>query len=134
MRSTLDHAQKVPTPYGCRWCGIAQRAHARQWAPIIGMHQWQEPSQEQIKERMTRRRADRLAAKPAVYHATTAWAADHTGESADPYCADCRTDGCRPWMRIQSRLDRQRWALAQGLPGSSSGASGDWGGDEPWPF
>ncbi|WP_432053720.1 hypothetical protein [Streptomyces sp. bgisy022] len=76
---------------------------------------------------MQSRRAARLNAEPARYHATTGWAADHTGESGEPYCADCKTDGCRPWMRIQDRLDRQRWGTPR-----NQGGTGGWGGDAPW--
>jgi hypothetical protein len=60
-------------------------------------------------EEMRRRRAGRLAAPPAVYHATTATAPDHTGESGIDYCADCKTDVCHRWNRVQARLDRQRY-------------------------
>jgi len=48
-----------------------------------------------LKARLHARRAARLTAEPTKYHATTAWAADATGESGEPYCADCKTDGCR---------------------------------------
>jgi hypothetical protein len=115
-------------PYGCTWCGDEQHHHGSQWAPIIGLHQWIEPSLDMIWERMMRRRADRLAAKPAKYHATTAWAADGTGESGDPYCADCKTDGCRLWLRVQARLDKQRW----GIPVKTRASARGWGGGEPW--
>lgn len=115
-------------PYGCRWCGDEQHHHGHQWAPIIGMHQWIEPSQAAILERMRRRRAMRLNAEPAKYHATTAWAADATGEEGIPFCADCKTDACRPWTRIQTRLDQIRW----GIPRKVRRTTGGWGGDEPW--
>jgi len=47
----------VPNPSGCRWCGLDQRGHARQWKPPVGWHAWEQPTQEQIKERMRARRA-----------------------------------------------------------------------------
>jgi hypothetical protein len=122
------------SPYGCSWCGDEKFHHGSQWAPIIGMHEWREPSQAMVLERMTRRRADRLAALPAVYHATTAWAADHTGESADPYCADCKTDVCHRWSRIQARLDQQRYGLPRRIRRSRKAVGCGWGGTEPWPF
>ncbi|MEU8469529.1 hypothetical protein AB0F30_16670 [Streptomyces sp. NPDC029006] len=99
------------SPYGCAWCGDEKHHHGSQWAPIIGLHTWRRPTQDQIKERMWRRLNARLNAGPLKYHATTAWAPDHTGESADPYCADCKTDVCHRWSRIQTRLDQQRWGM-----------------------
>lgn len=71
-------------PSGCRWCGIDQREHARQWKPPVGWHQWTQPTQAMILERMRRRRGNRKNAAPALYHAVTGWAADHTGESGEP--------------------------------------------------
>lgn len=125
------------SPYGCRWCGDERHHHGSQWAPIIGMHGWLAPSQAMLLERMTSRRSDRLAALPPVFHATTGWAADHTGESADPYCADCKTDGCPRWARIQARLDQQRFGLPRRVRRtrkSPARSGGGWGGDQPWPF
>jgi hypothetical protein len=129
--TTITRNRNIPAPYGCRWCGDEKRRHGRQWIPTVGLHQWSEPTQEQIKERMRCRRSVRLNPEPVQHHARTAWAADHTGESADPYCADCKTDGCSRWMRIQDRLDRQRWGLPKPSRRRSTGA---WGRDEPWPF
>ncbi|MFD7705671.1 hypothetical protein [Streptomyces sp. NPDC059786] len=103
-------------PYGCSWCGDERHHHGSQWAPIIGLHQWVEPDQKLILARMTSRRADRFAAEPPKYHATTGWAVDDTGESADEYCADCKTDGCPRYWRIQDRLDRQEAARRAALP------------------
>lgn len=122
------------SPYGCRWCGIEQRRHGRRWNPVVGVHQWVEPGQAMILERMTRRRADRFAALPPVFHATTGWAADHTGESADPYCADCGREACPRWNRIQTRLDQQRYGLPRRVRRSRKAKAGGWGGNEPWPF
>lgn len=47
------------TPFGCRWCGIPQRGHGRQWTEPAGWHQWVQPTAEQIKMRMLDRRARR---------------------------------------------------------------------------
>ena len=96
---------------GCRWCGITKHEHYRRWSRTIGWHTWTRLTDRQILARMLARRNARLNAVPAVYHATTAWAPDLTGESADPYCADCKTDYCPRWTRIQTRLDQQRWGL-----------------------
>lgn len=49
----------LPTPNGCRWCGIPKGSHGWQWLPGQGMHQWEQPTQEQIKARMKARRAAR---------------------------------------------------------------------------
>lgn len=118
---------KFESPYGCRWCGVQQRHHGRRYKLPVGMHAWEAPWPQIILMRMRRRRAARLNAEPALYHATTAWAADATGESGEPYCADCRTDGCRKWIRIQARLDEIRW----GIPRNPRGGS-NWGGDVPF--
>lgn len=52
-------AAPAPTPNGCRYDGIDQRAHGRQWTPDAGWHAWKQPTQEQIKTRMRARRANR---------------------------------------------------------------------------
>lgn len=123
------------SPYGCRWCGVQQRHHGRRYKLPIGMHAWEAPWTSTILIRMRRRRWARLNADPTLYHAATGWSPDHTGESADPYCADCGRDSCRRWARIQTRLDQQRW----GLPRHTRRArktpttTGGWGG-ESWPF
>lgn len=119
-------------PYGCIWCWEERSRHGRRWAPIIQMHSWEEPSQAAILERMRRRRADRLDAAPTKYHAVTGWSADETGESGEPYCADCKTDGCRQWMRIQTRLDNRRMELDGINPKRRSEKTDNWGGDAPW--
>ncbi|QKW31489.1 hypothetical protein HUT11_35595 (plasmid) [Streptomyces seoulensis] len=97
------------TPYGCLICGEPHANHGWQFDSEAGLHQWMRPTQKQIKQRMQARRTARLTTEPTKYHATTGWAPDHTGESAEPYCADCKTDGCHRWARIQTRLDQQRW-------------------------
>lgn len=123
------------SPYGCRWCGIDRRRHGRRWAVILGVHAWLEPGQAMVLERMRRRRAVRLASEPTKYHAITAWAADATGESGEPYCADCKTDGCRQWIRIDTRLSNRRMELDGINPKRrSKKRGGGWGGDHPWPF
>ncbi|MFD3740493.1 hypothetical protein [Streptomyces sp. NPDC058629] len=50
----------TPNPNGCRHCGIEQdRPHARQWTPDAGWHTWEQPTQEQINDRMRVRQAAR---------------------------------------------------------------------------
>lgn len=51
----------TPTPFGCRWCGGEQRGHGRRWLPGRGYHEWERPTQAQIKARMLARRAARKA-------------------------------------------------------------------------
>ncbi|MEV8248108.1 hypothetical protein AB0R01_30695 [Streptomyces rochei] len=50
----------IPTPMGCAACGIERRDHGRQHTKAAGWHTWQQPSQQQIKDRMLARRATRL--------------------------------------------------------------------------
>jgi hypothetical protein len=116
---------------GCARCGIDQRGHGVQ-ASADGTHTWQQPSQQQIKQRMCARRAARLLAEPPKYHATTAWAADQTGESGEPYCADCKTDGCHRWARIETRLDEIRWAIPHRAKHALHAQGGGWGDTEPF--
>lgn len=48
--------KSLPNPMGCRLCGIDQRGHAIQ-VGADGSHMWQQPTQQQILDRMTARRA-----------------------------------------------------------------------------
>jgi hypothetical protein len=123
-----------PVPSSCRWCGQEQGSHGQWWRPGKGYHRYEQPTQAQIKARMRARRLARLTAEPPKYHATTGWAADRTGESADPYCADCRRDGCRQWMRIQHRIDMRRMQLAGIWPWYLSRTADPSGGDQACPF
>ncbi|MGK9463931.1 hypothetical protein ACSLFT_28455 [Streptomyces sp. G6] len=45
----------APNPSGCRWCGIDKRGHGRQHSKSVGWHAWEQPTQEQIKDRMRAR-------------------------------------------------------------------------------
>lgn len=47
-----------PNPMGCRLCGIDQRGHGIQ-ATADGSHTWEQPSPQQIKDRMLARRTER---------------------------------------------------------------------------
>jgi hypothetical protein len=49
-----------PAPNGCRWCGIDERVHARQWVEEAGWHAWASPTSEQRKARMKARRTAQL--------------------------------------------------------------------------
>ena len=48
----------VPTD-GCRHCGLPAREHMQRWEPGPGWHKWAAPTQDQIKDRMLARRAQR---------------------------------------------------------------------------
>lgn len=124
----------VVSPDGCRWCGITRRGHARQWKQPVGWHTWEQPEQGQILARMLARRAARLNAAPPVFHAATGWAPDATGEEGIPFCADCGTESCRQWIRIQTRLDQRRFGLPRRVRRVRKEAAGGWGGDQQWPF
>ncbi|WP_329474282.1 hypothetical protein OIE75_40935 (plasmid) [Streptomyces sp. NBC_01723] len=54
----------IPNPMGCARCGIDQRGHAIQ-ASADGVHTWQQPTTEQIKQRMNVRRETKQAEKLA---------------------------------------------------------------------
>jgi hypothetical protein len=47
------------TPYGCRWCGDDKNHHGHSWHPTAGLHQWEQPTQQQTLDRMRTRRARR---------------------------------------------------------------------------
>ncbi|MEU6979652.1 hypothetical protein [Streptomyces sp. NPDC046371] len=96
------------TPYGCRWCGISERAHFQRWKASARWHTWAAPTDTQILARMRARRAARLNTPPSQHHAATTWSGDWNGDT-DPYCADCDTR-CAQWLRVQQRLEEQRWA------------------------
>lgn len=49
---------RLPSPNACGLCGI-DKPHGWQYLPGIGLHQWEQPTQEQIKARMKARRAAR---------------------------------------------------------------------------
>ncbi|MDN3244113.1 hypothetical protein TR631_33695 [Streptomyces rochei] len=44
-------------PFGCRHCGVPKSQHGRRYHREAGVHQWQQPTPEQIKDRMRARRA-----------------------------------------------------------------------------
>jgi len=54
----MNSAPRPAAPMGCRRCGIDQDVHAIQVASD-GSHIWQQPTQQQIKDRMLARRAGR---------------------------------------------------------------------------
>lgn len=55
-------ARALPTPYSCSTCGDAKGSHGWQYHPDAGLHQWQAPTDAQIKARMLARRSARTTA------------------------------------------------------------------------
>jgi hypothetical protein len=85
---------RPPTPFGCRWCGINQRSHpfGPTWMRGRGMHQWEQPTQAQIKARMLARRNARKSVcrcpDPMEYGAPQPFA-----PVVDPW--KCEAEDCR---------------------------------------
>jgi hypothetical protein len=52
--------ERVSEPFGCAHCGVTQRSHGRRYLTGAGMHGWERPSEEQVKDRMLARRAARI--------------------------------------------------------------------------
>jgi hypothetical protein len=48
-------------PSACRFCDVPEREHMQRWKWGVGWHVWNEPTQEQRKERMLARAAERKA-------------------------------------------------------------------------
>jgi hypothetical protein len=46
-------------PNACGWCGVSDREHLQRWTKGAGWHVWSAPTQEQRKERMLARAAER---------------------------------------------------------------------------
>jgi hypothetical protein len=53
--------ERVSEPFGCAHCGAAKRVHGRRYIGGVGMHGWERPSDEQVKDRMLARRAASMA-------------------------------------------------------------------------
>ena len=51
-----EAAAPIPTPNGCRWCGLDARGHFRRWKEPVGWHKWTPPTDGQRKERMLARK------------------------------------------------------------------------------
>jgi hypothetical protein len=73
------------TPNGCRWCGLPERDHYRQWKPPVGWHGWVAPTDAQRKDRMLARRAAASAESRAAGEA-----------AASTPCMACGTIGVCP--------------------------------------
>jgi hypothetical protein len=59
---TEQATESMAEPNACRWCGDDPGHHGSQWVASVGLHQWEQPTQEQIKARMLGRRAARIEA------------------------------------------------------------------------
>ncbi|MER8219741.1 hypothetical protein ABTZ58_03905 [Streptomyces sp. NPDC094143] len=53
--------ERVSEPFGCAHCGVEKRSHGRRYISGAGMHAWERPSDEQVKDRMLARRVARMA-------------------------------------------------------------------------
>lgn len=107
-----------PDPSACRWCGQPQGTHGQWWRPGKGYHQYETPTQAQMKARMVARRNARLNAPPTQYHALPDWTGDGTPEGeGDDICADCRTK-CSQYIRTYWRriVRHDRYLTSIGLP------------------
>ncbi|MFF7096350.1 hypothetical protein ACFY9A_28745 [Streptomyces rubradiris] len=51
--------ERVSEPFGCTHCGVVKRGHGRRYISGVGMHAWERPTDEQVKDRMLARRAAR---------------------------------------------------------------------------
>jgi hypothetical protein len=49
----------LPAPYNCRYCGEPADSHDRRYHHRVGLHTWQGPDLQLIRERMLARRAAR---------------------------------------------------------------------------
>lgn len=49
----------LPNPNGCRHCEVDRDTHLQRHHPDVKWHQWEEPTNEQRKERILARRAAR---------------------------------------------------------------------------
>ena len=46
-------------PNGCKHCGIDYQIHCQRYHDDVGWHGWTQPTQDQIKARMLKRRLER---------------------------------------------------------------------------
>ncbi|WP_406311727.1 hypothetical protein OHA77_23850 [Streptosporangium sp. NBC_01639] len=58
------HAEQPPTPLGCRWCGHPPYAHDAATLPHRPGHQWEQPTNPQVRARMAVRRHLGLCDRP----------------------------------------------------------------------
>lgn len=78
----------APTPFGCRWCG-RPGPHGRLFMPRRGLHEWERPTEAQIKARMLARRN----ARKAVCRCVEPWQQMPLAPVVDPW--KCEADDCR---------------------------------------
>ncbi len=56
VAAAMRDLESQPSPNACRWCDVDRESHLQRWAPGVGWHVWVEPTTEQRKERMLKRR------------------------------------------------------------------------------
>jgi len=58
------HAERPPSPLGCRWCGHPPYAHDAASLPHRPGHLWEQPTPTQVRTRMNARRRLGLCGRP----------------------------------------------------------------------
>lgn len=52
-KAAMEAEWRKPEPNGCRHCGIGEREHASRFAPSVGQHRYEAPTDAQRIDRMT---------------------------------------------------------------------------------
>ncbi|MFF6866679.1 hypothetical protein [Streptomyces ardesiacus] len=86
----------IPNPMGCAECDIDRDRHARQYSETAGWHTWQQPTQQQIKDRMRARRETAQARKLTKELEAQLYAEDPS-DRADAYLALQAMESDEPW-------------------------------------
>ncbi|MGW5123214.1 hypothetical protein ACWEQ7_03960 [Streptomyces sp. NPDC004069] len=108
--------ERVSEPFGCQHCGAAKRCHGRRYVGGAGMHAWERPTDEQVKDRMLARRAARMPLD--ADRAKAPWGRGKDGRPLLPMGAhwtDVPELVDRTVSGIQSRLDQAQsghWYVA----------------------
>jgi hypothetical protein len=111
----------VTNPNACRWCGIDQRPHGRQYTKTAGWHTWGQPTADQIRARMLARHTERNEAPMPI---PTAAIESHplivkdTPDGRDftwEHPASCTTPDCAFAQRIRRAADIYN-LLTEGRP------------------
>ena len=81
--------ERVSEPYGCTHCGHTKRSHGRQYLSGVGMHAWERPTDEQVKDRMLARRAARMPMDVEELRARVAELEAAAYVAPSPSCTRC---------------------------------------------